>query len=230
MTYSALPIDDVVESLINQEKNRINDLEENKHQLMDLFQKIPSFGAVSDKKGNQFQIISGIYQINNKIKEMISQSKTQFLLTGSENEFMHFYRDGIFELLKNKNLDVKVLASNSKKIQYILQGIKKDCIKIVSEKDNHDLCFMIKDENEIIFFMKDKTIKENQIAIWSDSSSIVTSLDLLFNIIWHGDKTVEANRYALLEKMQEYRFKIKEIEQENIGLTTLNKLLTNNRN
>ena len=79
-------------------------------------------------------------------------------------------------------------------------------------------------------FMKDKMIKENQIAIWSDSSSIVTSLDLLFNIIWHGDKTVEANRYALLEKMQEYRFKIKEIEQENIGLTTLNKLLTNNRN
>ena len=233
MTYTASSISKVVESLINQEKNRINELESYKQELIDLFRKIPSFGSnASDENGNQFQILHGHCQINNKIKEMLTKAKTKFLLIGSENEFVQFYQDGIFELLKNSKLDIKILSSASKKVRYFLQDIKKDCIKMILEKDRRNLCFAIKDEDEIVFFMKNGNATKEKIAIWSDSTPIVTPLDLLFNVVWHNYRsTREAGKYNTLEKTQrEYKFKIKELEQENIALTTLNRLLSNNKN
>lgn len=231
MTYMASSINKVVESLINQEKNRINDLEAHKQELIELFHKIPSFESDTlNENGNQFQILHGHCQINNKIKEMLVKAKTRFLLMGSENEFVQLYKDGIFELLKKSKLDIKILSSDSKKARYFFQNIKKDRIKLISEKDRRSLCFAIKDEDEIVFFMKNGSPKE-KIAIWSDSTPIVTPLDLLFNIVWHNYKsTKEAGKYTTLEKtQQEYKFKIKELEQENLALTTLNRLLSNNK-
>lgn len=234
MLYTASPVKDAAESLINQEKNRVNDLEAHKQELIDNFVKIPSFGfSNSNENGNQFQILQGSHQINNKIKEMLAKAKTKFCLIGSENEFLSFNNDGIFDLLKNSNLIIKILSSDSKKIKYFVQELKKDYIKTIAEKDRRNLCFIIKDYDEIVFFMKNGNFtKENRIAIWSDSVSIVSSLDLLFDIVWNNYKTAkEAEKYTTLEKMQkEYRFKIKELEQENIALTTLNKLLSLNRN
>ena len=231
MTYMASSINKVIESLINQEKNRINEFEAHKQELIELFRKIPSFESDTlDENGNQFQILHGHCQINNKIKEMLAKAKARFLLIGSENEFLQFYKDDIFELLKKSKLDVKILSSDSKKARYFFQNIKKDCIKMISEKDRRNLCFAIKDDDEIVFFMKNENSKE-KIAIWSDSTPIVTPLDLLFNIIWHNYKsTKEAGKYTTLEKtQQEYKFKIKELEQENLALTTLNMLLSNNK-
>ncbi len=231
MTYMASSINKVVESLINQEKNRINEFETHKQELIELFRKIPSFESDTlDETGNQFQILHGYCQINNKIKEMLAKAKARFLLIGSENEFLQFYKDDIFELLKKSKLDVKILSSDSKKARYFFQNIKKDCVKMISEKDRRNLCFAIKDEDEIVFFMKNENSKE-KIAIWSDSTPIVTALDLLFNIVWHNYKsTKEAGKYTTLEKtQQEYKFKIKELEQENLALTTLNRLLSNNK-
>ena len=231
MTYMASSINKVVESLINQEKNRINEFEAHKQELIELFRKIPSFESDTlDENGNQFQILHGHCQINNKIKEMLAKAKARFLLIGSENEFLQFYKDDIFELLKKSKLDVKILSSDSKKARYFFQNIKKDCVKMISEKDRRNLCFAIKDEDEIVFFIKNENPKE-KIAIWSDSTPIVTPLDLLFNIVWHNYKsTKEAGKYTTLEKtQQEYKFKIKELEQENLALTTLNMLLSNNK-
>lgn len=230
MTYTSSPIKNAVESLINQEKNRINDLEAHKQELMDLFHKIPSFGSsISNENGNQFQILHGSYQINNKIKEMLTKAKTKFCIIGSENEFLSFHHDGIFELLKNSKLIVEILSTDSKKTRYFFQELKKEYIKIISEKDRRNLCFAIKDEDEIIFFMKNqKHTKEKQIAIWSDSGPIVLSLEMLFNVIWHNYKTAkEAGKYTELEKtQQEYKFQMKELEQVNMALTTLNKILS----
>src|SRR3989344_5515088 len=123
-----------------------------------------------------------------------------------------------------------VSSSDSKKARYFFQNIKKDCVKMILEKDRRNLCFAIKDDDEIVFFMKNENSKE-KIAIWSDSTPIVTPLDLLFNIVWHNYKsTKEAGKYTTLEKtQQEYKFKIKELEQENLALTTLNRLLSNNK-
>lgn len=230
MTYTSSPIKKALETLINQEKNRISDLEFQKEEVIDLFSKIPSVGSeISKDKGNQFQILQGPYQINNKIKEMIASAKSKFLLIGSENEFLQFHHGNIFEILKKSKLDLKILSPASIKANYFLKGIKKDHYKNISEKDGRNLCFAIKDEDEIVFFMKnEKHSKDEQIAIWSDSIPIVSSLNMLFNIIWYNYQDAkEAGKYIKLEKMQqEYRFQLKEIKQVNMALITLNKILS----
>lgn len=230
MTYTSSPIKKALETLINQEKNRISELESDKKEAIELFSKIPSVGSeVSKEKGNQFQILHGSYQINNKIIEMIMSAKSKFLLIGSENDFLQFHHGNVFELIKKSKLNFKILSPNSKKASYFLQGIKKDHYKKISEKDGRNFCFAIKDEDEIVFFMKnEKHSKDEQVAIWSDSDRIISSLDMLFNIVWHNYKTAkEAGKYTKLEKMhQEYKFQLKELEQINMALTTLNKILS----
>jgi sugar-specific transcriptional regulator TrmB len=50
MTYTASPINKVIESLINQEKNRVKELEAQKQEMIEIFRKIPSIGSKEAKK------------------------------------------------------------------------------------------------------------------------------------------------------------------------------------
>lgn len=231
MIYTILPINQVVQVLINQEKNRINTLESKRQELYDLSYNIQAFmHQTYEEKGNQFQIIRGLNHINIKINGMVCGTREKFLLIGSEDEFLHFHHSGIFDQLKSSGTDFKIISSNSKKTRYFLEGIKKDQFKIISGKYTQGLCFAIKDKEVILLLKNGKNSKEDMTAIWSDSSSIVDPLAFLFNTIWSNLLTVnDVTKYSKLERLEkEYRFQIKELEQENIGLEELNTVLSKN--
>ena len=231
MIYTTLPINQVIQVLINQEKNRVNTLESKRQELHDLSDNIQAFvHQTYEEKGNQFQIIRGLNQINSKINGMACGTREKFLLIGSEDEFLHFYHSGIFDQLKSSDTDFKIISSNSKKTRYFLEGIKKDRFKIISGKYTQGPCFAIKDKEVILLLKNGKNSKEDITAIWSDSSSIVDPLAFLFNTIWSNLLTVnDVTKYSKLERLEkEYRFQIKELEQENIGLEELNTVLSKN--
>ena len=228
---TALPLDKAIQTLISQEKNRLSVFEYRMRELLDLFRNVQvSKSSINEEKGNRFQILQGLSQINNKVKEMASDTEERFFLLGSKDEFLHFHHVGIFELLKNSKTDVKILSSHSKKTRYFLNVLQKDHTKTVSDKYTRGLCFAIKD-NEVIILMKRKFSKDKVTAIWSDSHSIVDSLDLLFNTIWFSSQTAkEVTRYDKLEKLKKVNnFEIKELKQENIGLEALNSILSKNQ-
>jgi len=50
--------------------------------------------------------------------------------------------------------------------------------------------FLIKDCEEILFFIKNNE-NEEMLAVWTDSKTMINSMKLLFNMIWKKAKQFE---------------------------------------
>jgi len=52
-----------------------------------------------------------------------------------------------------------------------------------------EICFIMKDDKEMIFFTKkDDQSLQNVSAMWTDSTTLIYSMKLLFNFIWSSSK------------------------------------------
>jgi hypothetical protein len=66
----------------------------------------------------------------------------------------------------------------------------KKQIKCMPGNIQDKLCFVMKDGNEMIFFTrKDDRSLQSATAMWTDSSSMIYSMKVLFDFIWSNSKS-----------------------------------------
>ena len=189
--FSAVPLDKAIWVLVNAEKERVNTLERQEGNITELWNTIPEFAATSVTKEEKFQMLQGINQINSKIKEMAGSTKKSFFVLGSEKDYLKFYHSDFFELVDNSEVDLKLLTAPSEKIMYVFDEINRDKVKKMSEGVQDNLCFITKDNEEILFFIKNASQSSQQMsAIWTDAASMVYSMNMLFNQVWAKSKNI----------------------------------------
>jgi len=94
--------------------------------------------------------------------------------------------------LKEKKLNSKIVTSCSEKTLYIFENMNKKQIRCMSSSIKDELCIVMKDNKEMMFFTKkDEKSVQNTTAMWTDSTSLVYSMKLLFDFIWSSSKTRE---------------------------------------
>ncbi|MGI0027290.1 MAG: TrmB family transcriptional regulator [Nitrosopumilaceae archaeon] len=188
--FSATPLNKAIWSLVNAEKERVNTLEKQEDNIVELWNTIPEFSTTLEEKEEKFQMLQGANQIHSKIKEMVGNTKTEFLVLGSEKDFLKFYHSNFFESLDSK-VDLKLLTSSSEKAMYIFDDIDRNKVKKMPDSVRADLCFITKDDKELVFFIKNANKDANQMtAIWTDSSSMIYSMKTLFASIWSKSKNI----------------------------------------
>jgi sugar-specific transcriptional regulator TrmB len=193
--FSALPLDKAIGVLINAEKERVKNLENQEKSIVELWGALPSFKVNEEEmKDGRFQMLQGINQMSSKIKEMLTSSKETIQVLASEKDFMRFYHSGYLEWIADSNTDVQLVSSSSDKTSYIFDGKLKDKVKRMPLKVKEDLCFIIKDDKEAILFMKNSGEMAQIIAMWTDSYSMVYTLKLLFTYIWSNSKYLNAEK------------------------------------
>ncbi len=189
--FSAEPLNKAIWSLVNAEKERVNSLEKQEKEITQLWDNIPQFNSDAQIKEDKFQMLEGSNQINSKIKEMIKTASKEFLILGSEKDFLKFYHSDFFASLDKSDIDLKLLASASEKAMYIFDDIERSKVKKMSDNIKENLCFIAKDECEIIFFIKNASQNSQEMsAIWTDSESMVYSMKTLFDSIWAKSKNI----------------------------------------
>ena len=189
--FSAMPISKAIWILVNAEKERISALEEHEKDIVSLWNDIPEFNAIEQIKENKFQMIQGSNQINSKIKDVINNTNKECLILGSENDFLKFYHSDFFTSLDKSDIDLKLLSSTSDKTAYIFDDIDRTKVRKMSDSIQENLCFIIKDDQELIFFIKNADQKPQEMsAIWTDSESMVYSMKILFQSIWIKSKNI----------------------------------------
>jgi len=189
--FSAEPLTKAIWALVNAEKERVNTLEKQEKDIVQLWDSIPQFNTTADAKEDKFQMLQGTNQIHSKIKEMVTNTKKEFLVLGSEKDYLKFYHSDFFEPLDKKNIDLKLLTSSSEKSLYIFDEIERSKVKRMSETIKEHLCFIAKDEEEMIFFIKNASQSSPEMsAIWTDSQSMVYSMKMLFDSIWSKSKNI----------------------------------------
>lgn len=189
--FSATSLNKAIWSLVSAEKERVNTLEKQEGSIVELWNTIPEFNAVTEEKEEKFQMLQGSNQIQSKIKEMVGNTKTEFLVLGSEKDFLKFYHSNFFESLNDSKVDLKLLTSSSEKVMYIFDDIDRSKVKKMSDNIRPDLCFITKDDEELIFFIKNANKDVQQMtAIWTNSSSMIYSMQTLFASIWSKSKNI----------------------------------------
>ncbi len=190
--FSALPLSKAIKSMVNTEKERIKKLEKQEEELTKLWNSIPNYHNEPDvAKEDKFQMLQGENQIYGKINDMIINTKNEFQLIGNEKDFLKFYHANFLEPLDKSDLELKILTNSSTRTLYVFDDIDRTNVKKIPANTNGDICFVIKDNEEVLFFMKNsESGKENITAMWTNSSAMIYSKKLLFDLLWSKSKSI----------------------------------------
>lgn len=189
--FSAEPLNKAIWVLVNAEKERVNSLEKQEKSIVEIWDSIPEFGATAEQKEDKFQMLEGANQIHGKIKDMSSCTQNEFLILGAEKDFIKFYHSDFFEPLDKTDVDLKLLTSISEKSLYIFDDIDRSKVRKMHENIKENLCFVIKDGKEMVFFIKNASQSpQGTAAIWTDSESMIYAMKTLFNSTWSKSKNI----------------------------------------
>ncbi len=182
--FQAVPFDKSINILVSNERTRIDELEKQSLYMISQWNMIPD--TETDEaliKENRFQIVQGKVAIVGKLNQLINSAKKDVYLLGSEKDFMKFYHTDFIESVKDVNINLKILMSSSNNSPYIVDELPAKCIKKFEDSLGENLWFLIKDCEEIFFFIKNSE-NEEMLAVWTDSKTMLNSMKLLFNMIW----------------------------------------------
>jgi len=190
--FSALQIQKAISALLNAESERLNALKKAEPVLMELWKKIPDNSENFDNdQEERLQVLRGANQINTKIIDMISNTKKEFLIFGCEKDLLKFYHADFLDTLKNQSIDYKILSSTNEKSFYIFDDMDKSKVKQLCSTIQDNLCFLIKDNNEVLFFIKNASNNNHEVtAMWTNSDTIIYSKLLLFKNTWSKSKSI----------------------------------------
>jgi len=190
--FSAMPLTDAIHSLINTEKERIKKLESQKSELSELWENIPQFHSEVEKtEDDKFQILQGENQIHSKINDMIENSKKEVVMIGNEKDYLKFYQANFLEPLDKSPVELKVLTNSSDKTLYVFDEMDKTNVKKLPTSIDENLCFVVKDNDEVLFYMKNSDSGKDKVtALWTNSSTMIYSKKLLFSTLWSKSKSI----------------------------------------
>ena len=192
--FTALPIKKAVNLLINTETERLNKLKKSGPILEEIWGKIPGATATEESEEEEkFKVLQGGNQVNSKIFDMILNAKKECRILGSEKDFLKFYHANFLDALEEHKIDYKLLTPISKKSKYIFEDINKTKVKQLCSSVKENLCFLIKDDDEVLFFIKNEGNNKEMRAIWTNSETIIYSKALLFNNIWSKTDSSEVD-------------------------------------
>ena len=182
--FQAVPFDKSINILVNNERSRIDELEKQTLYMVSQWNLIPDTETADALiKENRFQIVQGKVSIVGKLNQLINSAKKDVLLLGSEKDFMKFYHTDFIDSVKDTNINIKILMSTNNNAPYIVDELPANCIKKFEDSLGENLWFLIKDCEEIFFFIKNSE-NEEMLAVWTDSKTMLNSMKLLFNMIW----------------------------------------------
>ncbi len=190
--FTSLSIKKAVSVLINIETERLNKLKKSGPELERIWEMIPDASSNIQEEGEEkFKVLQGGNQVNSKIFDMILNTKKECRILGSEKDFMKFYHANYLDGLEEHQIDYKLLTPVSKKSKYIFDNLDKSKIKKLCSSVKENLCFLIKDDDEVLFFIKNEGNSKEMRAIWTNSETIVYSKALLFDNIWTKTESSE---------------------------------------
>lgn len=188
--FTALPLDKTIWVLINSEKERVKSLEHMEKGLSEIWNNIPAFESITSDVEEKFQMLKGANQIQSKITEMTDSRQDEFLILGSEKDYLKLYHGDFLESFVKSKQKFRLLSGCSDKTTYIFDDLERKNIKKLHKDIQNHLCFILKDDSEMLFFTKNATMPDEPFAMWTNSNSMVYAMKLLFDSLWTNSKNI----------------------------------------
>lgn len=187
--FSVLPIDETLDMLLKTELERVRTLQSEGTEIKEIWESLPSFSRNGNNPiDEKFQILKGQNSIISNINEMIGKAEKGLMLLGPERHFMKLYHADSLDLLESSRSEIRILTLCSANSIPIFEKISNAKIRRTPFAIHNNPCFMIKDNAELICFIKNDTANQEMIAIRTDSTALIYTMALLFNNLWSSSE------------------------------------------
>jgi HTH-type transcriptional regulator, sugar sensing transcriptional regulator len=189
LKFTAVPLDKAIDLLVDAQKIKIKLLEQEKPSIVELWQSMPQPKVESSKK-ELFQMLEGEQQVLMKANELLEKTENKFQIYASADYLSELYYNDFSDKLKSQadKVSLNVVTDNSMKSAYFIGQMAwlSESHRIVD--DQNLPCFMISDNKEVLiaFHEKDNDSEEAKkklrtVAIWTNYSALVNTLQVLFS-------------------------------------------------
>jgi sugar-specific transcriptional regulator TrmB len=185
MKFAALPLERVLENLIEERRGRIIQLEQRKKELLEMWRSLPAVEELSSNK-ETLQVIEGKRQVMVKVSELLNSSEAEFQAVVSDNEMAWLFNNLFFEdldgLMKKRSLDVRMMTQHSPISTYIIDKTDMCNMDLAFLRRCNQPSFFIADDKQILLLMNND---ENKLlAMWTNYEAVVASFRNLFEQLW----------------------------------------------
>jgi sugar-specific transcriptional regulator TrmB len=185
MKFAALPLERVLESLIEERRGRIIQLEQRKKELLEMWRSLPAVEELSSNK-ETLQVIEGKRQVMVKVSELLNSSEAEFQAVVSDNEMAWLFNNLFFEdinyVMKERSLDVRMMTQHSPTSTYIIEKTDSCNMDFAFLRRSNQPSFFIADDKQILLLMNND---ENKLlAMWTNYEAVVASFRNLFEQLW----------------------------------------------
>ena len=194
--YTALPMDKAISTIVQNAQENVNNLAKKEIALAKLWNAIPSITDTDEIKSEKFQMLEGTTRINSKMKDMITNAKSEFKIFCTEKDLSRFYYSDFIDMLGNAILDLKLIVSPTQKLPRFIHTIDESKVRILPNNKVDNQCFIIKDTDEVIIFLRNANQHSRKVfAFWTDTDSLIKSMQSLFNYSWQNSLPLDFERY-----------------------------------
>ncbi|MCW3991067.1 MAG: hypothetical protein NWE79_00010 [Candidatus Bathyarchaeota archaeon] len=188
MKFVATPFDKGLESLIEEKRHLIDQLERRKKELLDIWLSLPKAEKVKTPS-ETLQVLEGRRQISVKANELVHGCERELLMAVPGKSLLWLYNSPFFDELeeaaKKRRLDVRILTNFSPTSTYVLEQINLGEGDFAYLEDEEAPGFIMSDGGQMILLMEQGHGERGKLfAMWTNYLSIVKSFRLLFTLLW----------------------------------------------
>mgnify|MGYP001030018553 CR=1 FL=1 len=189
--FSALPLPDAVDVLLDSLRQRERLMERTKPELLSLWQSA-LLTRREEVEEVRFQFLRGIEGIYRKTSEMIGASDRNVIMIVSEPTLHYADRFELFERMNeiSRRSEVRVLLEVTPKIRQMVADLGKISAKGFSDYPSPN--FLVVDGKQMIFLttpMESVDSKETT-AMWTNSPMLIRAMQHLFESTWSSARWI----------------------------------------
>lgn len=183
--YYALPINEVIECLVQTKQNALQTIAEKKKDYQEMVEAILSNTVVpeSDKK-ESYQIVMGENSINSKIKRMVAEAKEEVTILVTDRNLVNMYHAEITDQLiqlTSKGVRVK-LRTPCKNANDYIGAEDKNAISLKTTAKVVPVNFVLVDNKDLILLLESNSFKKSELCgFYTNNLSMISVFRFIFD-------------------------------------------------
>jgi len=191
--FAVIPINKALENLVQEEKQRIQRLEEEKKKIMEIWDSILVPIRDPTALGEFIQVLKGKNQICIKASEVMENAEDEILIVASNENLLQLFYSGVMDGLaeKAKKIKVKVITDSSLRSTYIIKKLRLKEKSLCVDIDY--LPSFILSEKSLLLFFDDENGKNGKRALWTNQKAMIDALRVSFLSLNEWERFVKAS-------------------------------------
>ncbi len=192
MKFTAVPFEKVLDTEIEERRQRIHQLEKKKEELLHLWNTLPKASETETEK-ETLQVLEGKRQISARISEILKSSNKRLNAVVTDRHLIWIYNSSFFEELedmsKRSDIDVRILTEYSTTSTFVLEQVDLSNCDFAFLHLKEQPSFIVSDAGYMILLMENEDGKFY--AMETNYSSILKSYGNLFDLLWKSQDRKE---------------------------------------